>query len=83
MVRDGKNNMLFVINFTPVAREDYRVGVPKKKLYKLVLNSEDPKFGGNDTDRQVTYKAVESECDGRPYSFAYPLPAYGVAIFKY
>lgn len=81
--KDGKNNMLFVINFTPVAREDYRVGVPKKKLYKLVLNSEDPKFGGNDTDRQVTYKAVESECDGRPYSFAYPLPAYGVAIFKY
>ena len=29
--KDGKNNMLFVINFTPVAREDYRVGVPKKK----------------------------------------------------
>ena len=81
--KDGKNNMLFVINFTPVAREDYRVGVPKKKPYKLVLNSEDPKFGGDDTDRQVTYKAVESECDGRPYSFAYPLPAYGVAIFKY
>ena len=34
--KDGKNNLLFVINFTPVAREDYRVGVPKNKTYKLV-----------------------------------------------
>ena len=80
---DGKNNMLFVINFTPVARDSYRVGVPKNKTYKLVLNSEDPKFGGKDTDRQVSYKAVRQECDGREYSFAYPLPAYGVAVFKY
>ena len=46
--KDGKNNLLFVINFTPVAREDYRVGVPKNKTYKLVLNSEDPKFNGTD-----------------------------------
>lgn len=29
--KDGKSNLLFVINFTPVARPDYRVGVPKKK----------------------------------------------------
>ena len=28
--QDGKNNLLFVINFTPMARPDYRVGVPKK-----------------------------------------------------
>ena len=50
--KDGKNNLLFVINFTPVAREDYRVGVPKNKTYKLVLNSEDPKFNGTDKNRK-------------------------------
>lgn len=44
--KDGKNNMLFVINFTPVERPDYRVGVPKHKTYQLVLDSEDPKFTG-------------------------------------
>ena len=81
--KDGKNNMLFVINFTPVARDDYRVGVPKNKTYHLVLNSEDPAFNGTDTDRKKSYKAVKSPCDGREYSFAYPLPAYGVAVFKY
>ena len=81
--KDGKNNMLFVINFTPVARDDYRVGVPKNKTYHLVLNSEDPAFNGTDTDRKKSYKAVKLPCDGREYSFAYPLPAYGVAVFKY
>ena len=81
--KDGKNNLLFVINFTPVERPDYRVGVPKKKTYKLILNSEDPKFFGSDENREVSYKAVKSECDGREYSFAYPLPGYGVAVFKY
>ena len=81
--KDGKNNFLFVINFTPVAREDYRVGVPKNKTYKLVLNSEDPKFNGTDKNRKESYKAVKKECDGRDYSIAYPLPAYGVAVFKF
>ena len=81
--KDGKNNLLFVINFTPVAREDYRVGVPKNKTYKLVLNSEDPKFNGTDKNRKESYKVVKKECDGRDYSIAYPLPAYGVAVFKF
>jgi 1,4-alpha-glucan branching enzyme len=81
--KDGKNNLLFVINFTPVERSEYRVGVPEKKTYKLILNSEDPKFGGTDVDRQVSYKAEKIPCDGKNLSIAYPLPAYGVAVFKY
>ena len=42
--KDGKNNLLFVISFTPVERDDYRVGVPGRHTYKLVLNSADPQF---------------------------------------
>ncbi|MDD3218642.1 MAG: 1,4-alpha-glucan branching protein GlgB [Lachnospiraceae bacterium] len=80
---NGKNNLLFVCNFTPVAREDYRVGVPKRKQYKLILNSMDPEFGGDVKKNKVVYKAVKKECDGRPFSFAYSLPAYGVAVFLY
>ena len=81
--KDGKSNLLFVINFTPVARPDYRVGVPKRKQYRLVLDGDAAEFGGNTTERSVVYKAVKSECDGREYSFAYDLPAYGIAIFKF
>ena len=81
--KDGKNNLLFVINFTPVARPDYRVGVPRRKQYRLVLNSDAAEFGGSGKEQPEVYRAVKSECDGRPYSFAYDLPAYGVAVFKF
>ena len=79
----GRNNLLFVINYTPVAREDYMVGVPKRKQYKLILNSKEPEFGGDVHKEQLVYRAVKKECDGRPYSFAYSLPAYGVAVFQF
>lgn len=81
--KDNKKNLLFVCNFTPVARPDYRVGVPRGKTYKLVLNSDDPRYGGTGQERPLTYKGVRQECDGQKYSFAYPLPAYGVAVFEF
>ena len=82
---EKKKSLLFIMNFTPVAREDYRVGVPRKKQYKLILNSHDEKFGGNDIveNRETVYKAVKGECDKQPFSFSYPLPAYGVAVFEF
>ncbi len=46
----GKNNMLFVINFTPVERPDYRVGTTCRRKHTLVLNSDDKKFGGKERD---------------------------------
>lgn len=73
----GRNNILYVVNFTPVDRPDYRVGVPKKKQYKLIMDEE-----GLVTETK-TFKAEKQECDNRPFSFAYPLPAYGVAVFTY
>ena len=81
--KDNKKNLLFVCNFTPVAREDYRVGVPRGKQYKLILNSDDKKYGGSGAERPLVYKAKKKECDGRPYSFAYSLPPYGVAVFEF
>ena len=81
--KDGKKNLLFVCNFTPMARPDYRVGVPRGKQYKLVINGDEKRFGGSGKERPLTYKAVKQECDGREYSFAYDLPPYGVAIFEF
>ncbi|MCR4611291.1 MAG: 1,4-alpha-glucan branching protein GlgB [Lachnospiraceae bacterium] len=81
--KDGKNNILCVVNFTPIAYDNYRVGVPKLGTYKLLINSEASKYGGESTARKANFKAEESECDGRDYSIGYPLAPYGVAIFKY
>ena len=82
--KNGKNSLLFVCNMTPVARDDYRVGVPKKGTYHLLLNSNEERFGGTEADksRPASYKAVKSECDGREYSISYPLPPFGVAVFR-
>ena len=33
--------------------------------------------------RPEIYKSVKKECDGRPFSFAYDLPPYGVAVFEF
>ena len=79
----GKSNMLFVINFTPVERRDYRVGTTCRRKHTLVLNSDDKKFGGTGKRRPKEYKPAKKECDGRKYSFGYKLPAYGVAVFKF
>ena len=79
----GKRNMLFIINFTPVERPDYRVGTTCRRKHTLVLSSDDKKFGGTGKRRPKEYKPAKKECDGRKYSFRYKLPAYGVAVFKF
>ena len=81
--KDKKKNLLFVCNFTPMERPDYRVGVPRGKQYKLVLNSDDARYGGTGAERPMVYRAKKGECDGQPYSFDYPLPPYGVAVFEF
>ncbi len=80
---DGKKSLLFVCNFTPMERPEYRVGVPKRKQYKLILNSDEKKYGGEGKKRPAVYKSVKKECDGRAFSFAYDLPPYGVAVFEF
>ena len=80
---DGKNHLLFVLNMTPMPREDYRVGCFEGGSYRLILNSMDPKFGGNGPITKKTYKADKAECDGKPYSFGFALPAYGACVFVY
>ena len=81
--KDGKKNLLFVCNFTPMERTEYRVGVPMRKQYKLSLDSDEKKYGGEGKVRPEIYKSVKKECDGRPFSFAYDLPPYGVAVFEF
>ena len=78
-----KNNLLFVLNMTPMAREDFRVGVPNKKKYKLILNSDETRFGGNGNVIPAEIKAEAIPWDNRPYSISFSLPPYGAAVFMF
>lgn len=79
----GRNNLLVVLNMTPMERKDFVVGVPKKKKYKLILNSDETCFGGNggEIPKEITAKAKKA--DGKPYSITFDLPPYGAAIFQF
>ncbi|RHV65714.1 1,4-alpha-glucan branching protein GlgB [Clostridium sp. OM02-18AC] len=79
--RNHKKSLLFVCNFTPVARPDYRVGVPKRGNYTLILDNDHGAYKTG--EKAPVFKAVKSECDGQPYSVSLPLPAYGTAILRF
>lgn len=81
--KNGKNSLLFVINMTPMRYDDYRVGVPENKKLKLLLDSENEKFGGPGSSIGQVHTPTKSECDGREYSFAFPVAPYQIAIFVY
>ena len=73
---NGKKNLLFVLNFTPVERDSFRIGVPFKTKYKLVL-------GDNEADQKKTLTAVKGDCDGYPQSLLVDLHKYGIAVYEF
>ncbi|HIX14948.1 MAG TPA: 1,4-alpha-glucan branching protein GlgB [Candidatus Hungatella pullicola] len=79
--RDHRHSLLFVINFTPMARPDYRVGVPKKGSYTLVLDNLHGMYRRG--DKAPVFRSLKRECDGRDYSIGYSLPPYGTAVFRF
>jgi 1,4-alpha-glucan branching enzyme len=81
--KSGKNNLLFVINMTPMKYDDYKVGVPENKKFKLILDSQAQKFGGEGGVIAETHTPKKEECDGRAYSIAFPLAPYQIAILAY
>jgi 1,4-alpha-glucan branching enzyme len=44
--KSDKDTLIAIANFTPVPRENYRIGVPKKGTYTLLLNTDDEIYGG-------------------------------------
>ena len=80
---DGKNNLMFIINMTPMKWENYKVGVPKKKKYKLLLNSDDVQFGGQGMEVPAEITSVKENCDYRDYSLTLDVPPYSALIFVF
>ena len=79
----GKNNIMFVINMTPMMWENYMIGVPKKKKYKLLLNSDDKRFGGNGHEIPAEINAVKGDCNFKKYNISFDLPPYTAAVFVF
>ena len=81
--KSGKQHMLFVINMTPISRPKYKVGVPMNTQYKLILNSDDVKFGGNGGKIAKTLKAKKGEQDNREQYITFNLPPLTAVVFEF
>lgn len=79
----GTKNLLFVLNMTPMMREKYRVPLPAAGRYKLLLNSDDERFGGWGNKLPKTVTAAKKPCHYHDYSMTLNLPPYGAAIYQF
>ena len=81
--KDGRNNLLFVLNMTPMTWENYQISVPAKKKYKLVLNSDEERFGGSGHKIPEVVEAKAKPLCGRKYSISIDLAPYTAAVFVF
>ena len=78
---DPKNDIIVACNFTPVPRENYRVGVPKTTQLKLLFNSDDKKYTGSGVGKK-TIKPSKTKWNGFEQSVLMTLPPLGVVIYR-
>ena len=84
-IRKAKNRddfTLFVFNFTPVLRDDYRVGVPRWGYYREILNSDAAIYWGSNVGNYGGVHAEDTWWHGRPHSIRLRLPPLGALAFK-
>ena len=66
--------VLAVCNFTPVRREGYRIGVPQPGAYEVVLDTDEPAFGGNGGGPTSPIQSDAVPWQGREHSIVLNLP---------
>ncbi|HEY9261582.1 alpha amylase C-terminal domain-containing protein, partial [Chitinophaga sp.] len=84
-VRKGKERgdvLLVVLNMTPVARENYLVGLPVGGEWIEVLNSDAPQYYGSGVVNTGVLKTVKQTYNGRDYTISLRLPPLGATILK-
>ena len=73
---------LFVCNFTPVPRHNYRVGAPQGGCCRETLNSDPPLYSGSGQGNMGGLAAARLPIHGWPFSLNMTLPPLAVLIFK-
>ena len=81
--KSGKKNIAIVVNFTPVERDDYRMGLYKETTCKLIMNSDETKYGGTGVKLPETVKTEKKPWDNQKYSIGFKLPPFGVVMYEF
>ncbi len=80
--RDGADYHLVVLNFTPVVRHHYRIGVPEAGCYAEVLNSDSEFYGGSNVSNGEAVASEAMSWMGRPHSISLTIPPLGALVLK-
>ncbi len=80
--RSGRDLVLVVLNFTPVLRSNYRVGVPEGGYWREMLNSDAREYGGDGFGNMGGIEATAEHCHNRSHSLLITLPPLGIVVFK-
>lgn len=80
--KDPNDFVLVVCNFTPVVREDHKLGLPEGGIYDEIFNSDSTYYGGSNVGNGYDLEAEQAESHGRPYSITITLPPLSVIVLK-
>jgi 1,4-alpha-glucan branching enzyme len=79
--RDPHRLALVVCNFTPVVRENYRIGVPRPGLWRERLNTDAGEYGGSNVGNGGAVQSDPHPMHGHDHSLRLRLPPLGALIF--
>ncbi len=77
---DGERHVVVVLNFTPVVRHHYRIGVPASGVYREIINTDASCYGGSGVGNAGAVTSDAISWMGRPYSLSLKLPPLGALI---
>ncbi|MEM9666696.1 MAG: 1,4-alpha-glucan branching enzyme, partial [Bacteroidota bacterium] len=80
--QSGDHTLVFVLNFTPVVRTDYRIGMPAAGTYREVLNSDAEVYHGSGIHNAAPLNTQPIQHHGREHSLALTLPPLGALILE-
>ncbi|RNL54236.1 1,4-alpha-glucan branching protein GlgB [Pedobacter jejuensis] len=78
----AKDTLVIALNFTPVVRENYKIGVPFKTKWKEIFNSDDIVYYGSGINNRGDIVPVEDGYNNQQFSISVTLPPLAVIIFK-
>ena len=85
-IRKGENekdNVIVVLNLTPIPRENYRIGIPKAGTLKEIFNSDAKKYFGSGSFKNKNLTSEVREWNGREHSLELDLPPLAMMAFKF
>ncbi|MDQ3213804.1 MAG: 1,4-alpha-glucan branching protein GlgB [Acidobacteriota bacterium] len=80
--RDGSDFVAAIVNFTPVPRDGYRIGVPRGGEYLELINSDSENYGGSNLGNSGIVRTEAIAAHGHPDSLRLNLPPLGFLLLK-